>query len=37
MIGQQIRWVRRHELAGLAFPEADAALITQLMARGAGA
>lgn len=30
MLGQQIRWVPRHELAGLPFPEADRDLIRQL-------
>lgn len=30
--GQQWRWVRREELAGLAFPPADAALIERLLA-----
>jgi len=32
MIGQEIRWVPRDELASLRFPEADAALI-QLLSR----
>ena len=30
MFGQQMQWVRREELSGLPFPEADAALIQQL-------
>ena len=30
MIGQQIRWASRSELAALPFPEADAALIAHL-------
>jgi 8-oxo-dGTP diphosphatase len=30
MIGQQVRWVARAELAALPFPEADAALIRVL-------
>ena len=30
MIGQGMRWVRRDELAGLPFPEADRALIATL-------
>src|SRR5262245_32621078 len=30
MLGQQVRWVRRDELARLPFPEADAALIERL-------
>lgn len=30
MLGQDIRWVPRAELAALAFPEADAALIARL-------
>ena len=30
MIGQQMRWVPRQELASLPFPDADAALIAQL-------
>jgi 8-oxo-dGTP diphosphatase len=30
MIGQQMRWVPRSELAALRFPEADAALIAML-------
>jgi 8-oxo-dGTP diphosphatase len=34
MIGQAIRWVPRHELAELPFPEADRELILQLVARG---
>lgn len=32
MIGQQMRWVARHELAALPFPEADADLIRLLTA-----
>jgi 8-oxo-dGTP diphosphatase len=32
MVGQQMRWVPRRELAALPFPEADAALI-RLLAR----
>ena len=31
MMGQAMRWVRRHELAALPFPEADRELIVQLM------
>ena len=30
MMGQGMRWVRRDELAGLPFPEADRSLITLL-------
>lgn len=30
MLGQGMRWVARHELAGLPFPEADAELIRLL-------
>ena len=30
MIGQQVRWVARDELAALPFPEADAALIARI-------
>jgi 8-oxo-dGTP diphosphatase len=30
-IGQEMRWVRREELAGLSFPPADAELIRQLL------
>lgn len=30
MMGQQMRWVRRHELQGLPFPDADRELIAQL-------
>ena len=33
MMGQQMRWVRRDELAGLPFPAADRALIAQLIDR----
>lgn len=32
MIGQQMRWVARADLATLPFPEADADLITRLVA-----
>lgn len=32
MLGQQMRWVPRAELASLPFPEADADLITRLTA-----
>ncbi|MGD9901820.1 MAG: (deoxy)nucleoside triphosphate pyrophosphohydrolase [Vicinamibacterales bacterium] len=32
MIGQQVRWVARAELATLRFPEADATLVAQLCA-----
>jgi len=32
MIGQQMRWVARADLASLPFPEADADLITRLVA-----
>ena len=32
MIGQAMRWVPRHELGGLPFPEADRALIAELTA-----
>ncbi len=32
MIGQQVRWVPREELAALPFPEADAGLIRRLTA-----
>lgn len=32
MIGQQVRWVGREELATLPFPEADVALIARLTA-----
>ena len=31
MLGQRIRWVARHDLATLSFPEADAALIAMLV------
>lgn len=31
MLGQEMRWVARAELASLPFPEADAALIEQLL------
>lgn len=34
MIGQQLRWVPRAELAELPFPEADADLITRLVGAG---
>jgi 8-oxo-dGTP diphosphatase len=33
MIGQEMRWVPRTELAGLPFPDADSDLITLLTAR----
>ena len=32
MLGQQMRWVPRRELAALPFPDADADLITRLVA-----
>jgi 8-oxo-dGTP diphosphatase len=31
MLGQQIRWVARHDLSALSFPEADAELIAMLV------
>lgn len=34
MIGQQMRWVPRSDLASLPFPEADADLIARLVAGG---
>jgi 8-oxo-dGTP diphosphatase len=34
-LGQDMRWVPRHELGGLEFPQADAELI-QLLMNGAG-
>jgi len=34
MMGQGMRWVRRDELAGLPFPEADRALIALLVEAG---
>ena len=36
MIGQQMRWVRRSELASLPFPDADRDLISQLIERRSG-
>jgi mutator protein MutT len=33
MMGQQMRWVSRGDLAGLPFPEADRDLIAQLIGR----
>jgi len=33
MMGQAMRWVPRHELAELPFPEADRDLIAQLMSK----
>jgi 8-oxo-dGTP diphosphatase len=36
MIGQQMRWVRREELASLPFPAADRDLIAQLIERRSG-
>jgi len=36
MIGQDMRWVRRDELATLPFPEADRDLISQLIQRPSG-
>ena len=36
MIGQEMRWVRRDELASLPFPEADRDLIAQLVERRSG-
>jgi 8-oxo-dGTP diphosphatase len=35
VLGQQMRWVPRNELAALEFPAADEALIRLLMERGA--
>lgn len=35
MLGQQMRWVARHDLGALPFPEADADLIARLMAGAA--
>lgn len=35
MIGQEMRWVPRQELASLPFPEADRDLISQLIGRTA--
>jgi mutator protein MutT len=34
MIGQQVRWVSRDELATLPFPEADTDLVARLLAGG---
>jgi mutator protein MutT len=34
LLGQEMRWVPRRELAGLEFPPADEELITRLMASG---
>ena len=34
LIGQQVRWVAREELAGLPFPEADRDLIARLVDAG---
>jgi mutator protein MutT len=36
LLGQQMRWVPRDELASLQFPPADAELIDLLTTRGAG-
>jgi len=36
MIGQDMRWVRRDELATLPFPEADRDLISRLIERPSG-
>jgi mutator protein MutT len=36
LLGQQMRWVPRDELAALEFPPADAELIELLITRGAG-
>jgi 8-oxo-dGTP diphosphatase len=36
MIGQQMRWVRREELAALPFPAADRDLISHLIERRSG-
>jgi 8-oxo-dGTP diphosphatase len=36
MIGQEIRWVNRAELASLPFPDADRDLIVQLIERRSG-
>jgi mutator protein MutT len=33
-LGQELRWVRRHELAMLEFPPPDAELIRALVGRG---
>jgi len=35
LLGQDMRWVARHDLAALGFPEADAELITRLTASDA--
>jgi mutator protein MutT len=34
LLGQQMRWVRRHELAGLGFPPADEEFIELLVGSG---
>jgi 8-oxo-dGTP diphosphatase len=34
MLGQEMRWVARADLASLPFPEADAALISELLVSG---
>ena len=36
MLGQEMRWVPRHELASLPFPDADRDLITHLVERRSG-
>ncbi len=36
MMGQEMRWVNRDELASLPFPEADRDLISQLIERRSG-
>jgi len=36
MMGQQMRWVPRHELAALPFPDADRDLISLLIERRSG-
>ncbi len=37
LLGQEIRWVERHELRTLRFPPADAELVEQLARRHGGA
>ena len=34
MLGQELRWITRDDLAGLPFPAADTALIAQLVTKG---
>jgi 8-oxo-dGTP diphosphatase len=36
MMGQEMRWLHRHELASLPFPEADRDLIAHLIERRSG-